>query len=289
MKLRFEVDQADSFRRGIDRPKSIVSIEVNPADIPESDRSLIAEHLSGIDVLHFYYHYGEIIKGYPVKELSFTSREPNRIVAKAANLSGLVDAIKENDAFIHRLKESFNHPVQLRLLDKPPQDEANFAYVSSQLPNQLHEIAELVRKKRRIYFECFLSDIQESLNRLLNEHCYRVYLLPLPQKAAEARFYCDPIFAAEFSGKLVVAHTPNIVLNRKTGRVAEATNLFHALDIYMVSGLRPGAILDDVSILSWEDKRWVIIEPESLIDAANDAKEKSRPAAGQPELEAKKV
>ena len=70
MKLRFEVDQADSFRRGIDRAKSIVSIEVNPADLSEDIRSLIAEHLVGIDLLQFFYHNGDVIKGYPIMELT---------------------------------------------------------------------------------------------------------------------------------------------------------------------------------------------------------------------------
>src|SRR5688572_3516320 len=97
MKLRFEVDQADNFRRGIDRPKSIVSIDVNPADLPEETRALIAKHLSGIDVLQFFYHHGEVIKGYPIKELAHTSREPKRIVATGANVDALVAAIKAND------------------------------------------------------------------------------------------------------------------------------------------------------------------------------------------------
>src|SRR6266540_848417 len=111
MKLRFEIDQADSFRRGIDRPKSIVSIEVNPADLPEDTRALIANHLAGIDVLQFFYHNGEIIKGYAVRELSYTSREPRRIVAKAANIEALVEAVKANDRFIAGIEESFNRPV----------------------------------------------------------------------------------------------------------------------------------------------------------------------------------
>lgn len=51
MKIRFKIDQADLFRRGIDAPKSVVSIEVNPADLPQETRDLIARHLEGIDVM----------------------------------------------------------------------------------------------------------------------------------------------------------------------------------------------------------------------------------------------
>jgi hypothetical protein len=50
MKLRFEVDQAECFRKGIDCPKSIVTIEVDPAKLPQAQRDLIAERLNGIDV-----------------------------------------------------------------------------------------------------------------------------------------------------------------------------------------------------------------------------------------------
>jgi len=50
MKLRFEVDQAEAFRQGIDVPKSIVTIEVNPAELPQGNRNLIADRLNGIDV-----------------------------------------------------------------------------------------------------------------------------------------------------------------------------------------------------------------------------------------------
>jgi hypothetical protein len=274
MKLRFEVDQADSFRRGIDRPKSIVSIDVNPADVPDEVRSLIANHLVGIDVLQFFYHNGEVIKGYPIRELSYTSREPTRIVAKAANMDGLVAAIKANDSFIQRIEESFNRPIQFRLIDKPPKNEADFAFISDQRPAQLQEVCEAVRQKRRICFECFIHDVQTSLNQALHANSYVVYLLPLAPSTAQGKFFCEPVFAADFLGRPVVAHSPIIVLNEKTGRTVETNNLFQALDVYMLSGVRPGTLLDDLSILTWEGGKWVIVAPEGLIDIANDAKSK---------------
>jgi len=50
MKLRFEVDQAACLRKGIDCPKSIVTIEINPAKLSEEDRNLIADRMNGIDI-----------------------------------------------------------------------------------------------------------------------------------------------------------------------------------------------------------------------------------------------
>lgn len=51
MKLRFEVNQAEAFRRGIDCPKSRCVLEVNPDEINKDVRALIADHMLGIDVL----------------------------------------------------------------------------------------------------------------------------------------------------------------------------------------------------------------------------------------------
>src|SRR5688500_8771417 len=52
MKLRFEVDQAECFRRGVDCPKSIVTVEVDPAKLKQADRDLIAYRHKGIDIVH---------------------------------------------------------------------------------------------------------------------------------------------------------------------------------------------------------------------------------------------
>lgn len=275
MKLRFEVDQADSFRRGIDRSKSIVSIDVNPADLPEEARSLIADHLVGIDVLQFFYHNGEVIKGHPIRELAYTSREPKHIVAKAVNIEALIEAIKVNDSLIARINASFDYPVQFRLIDKPPKDEAEFAFISDQRPAQIQEIHEAVRQKRRFRSDCFLSELQ-SLNRELHANSYRVYLLPLPPSTAQGRFYCEAVFAADFLGRPVVAHSPIIVLNEKTGRIVEVKNLFQALEVYMLSGMPPGILINDLSILTWNDNKWGIVLPEGLIDMANDAQPHGR-------------
>lgn len=51
VKLRFKVNQAECFRRGINCDKSIAVIEVNPSELPQPDRDAIADHLNGIDVI----------------------------------------------------------------------------------------------------------------------------------------------------------------------------------------------------------------------------------------------
>jgi hypothetical protein len=270
MKLRFKVDQADAFRRGIDRPKSIVSIEVNPADIAEEARSLIADHLVGIDVLEFFYDNGDVIKGFPIKELCYTSREPKHIVAAAVNVESLVAAIRANNQFIGQIKASFSHEVQFRLIEKPPKNEADFCFISDQRPAQVEELREAIRQNRRVVSDCLLSEVQ-SLSQDLHAHSYVVYLLQTPPDTASARFYFEPVFAADFMQRQVVAHSPVIVLNEKTGRVAEANNLFHALGIYLA-----GTFVNDLSILRWDilKRKWLIIPPESIGSMADDAQRK---------------
>jgi hypothetical protein len=89
MKLRFEVDQAECFRKGIDCPKSIVTIEVDPADIPQDDRNLIADRLVGIDVCQLW----NSDKG-TEKLLTSEERQPVRIVAAAPDYAALIAAVR---------------------------------------------------------------------------------------------------------------------------------------------------------------------------------------------------
>lgn len=49
------IDQAELFRRGIDAPKSIVHIEVDPKNLTQEQRDLIADRLIGIDVCELGY------------------------------------------------------------------------------------------------------------------------------------------------------------------------------------------------------------------------------------------
>jgi hypothetical protein len=56
MKIRFKVDQANLFFRGMDVATSIVLLEVNPSTLPKNQYELIGRHLlngdDGCDVVH---------------------------------------------------------------------------------------------------------------------------------------------------------------------------------------------------------------------------------------------
>jgi hypothetical protein len=94
MKLRFEVDQAEAFRQGIDVPKSIVTIEVNPADLSQKQRDLIADRLDGIDVCQLAGVLGGVLDGKPLRD---RNGKPFRIMAKLPTFESLMEAIAEDE------------------------------------------------------------------------------------------------------------------------------------------------------------------------------------------------
>src|SRR6266851_3167292 len=89
MKLRFEVDQAEAFRQGIDVPKSIVAVEVAPSELSQEQRNLIADRLHGIDVCPLVGIEDGVMP---------TDRhgKPLRIIAKLPTFESLMEAIVEN-------------------------------------------------------------------------------------------------------------------------------------------------------------------------------------------------
>ena len=92
MKLRFEVDQAACFRRGIDCPKSIVTIEVDPSTLTENERDLIADRLIGIDVCILWNSDAGNTKGV------CANGGPDRIKAESPDYAGLIAAVRANEA-----------------------------------------------------------------------------------------------------------------------------------------------------------------------------------------------
>ena len=54
MKLRFKVDQSEALRRGVDCPRSINTIEVDPAELTEEQRRMIADRMDGIDLYNLH-------------------------------------------------------------------------------------------------------------------------------------------------------------------------------------------------------------------------------------------
>ena len=273
MKIRFEVDQAEAFRQGIDCPKSIVTLDVNPSTLNQEQRSLLADALSGIDVVRRYFYDGEVIKGHPMKELLAAHVDPERIVASAPALEALMAAVQREAQVINTLKANFRNPVRLRLLKIPPPNENDFHPIKWEHDEFADDVRPWLEQGLRVQFECFIHDVQKSLNELLNSKNYRVSILPIPGQEAQGKFYCDRVFSAPFMGKQVVGHSPTIVYNEKTGRVADASNLFHALDIYLLDGVTPGKNIHDLNILRWQDEKWVTIAPEGLISLANKTPE----------------
>jgi len=50
MWLYFDIDTAHCFRKGINVDHELAAIEVDPRNLSEADRALIADHLQGTDV-----------------------------------------------------------------------------------------------------------------------------------------------------------------------------------------------------------------------------------------------
>lgn len=92
MKLRFEVDQAEAFRQGIDVPKSIVTIEVNPAELSQEQRNLIADRLDGIDVCQLARVLDGVLDGKPLRD-----RKLFRIMAKLPTFESLMEAVTKDE------------------------------------------------------------------------------------------------------------------------------------------------------------------------------------------------
>lgn len=94
MKLRFDVDQAEAFRQGVDCPKSNAFVEVNPEDLDQDERNLIADRLNGIDILEL--RHDSSGKREIIPYLNAPGYQ--RVKAKLPTLEALIAAIRENEA-----------------------------------------------------------------------------------------------------------------------------------------------------------------------------------------------
>jgi hypothetical protein len=104
MILRFEVNQAEAFRRGVNVSKSTNHLDVNPAGLSQADRDLIADRLDGIDVCELDV---DGIKSYKRNPLAngYTDAEPElpvRIQAVLPTFEALMEAIRENEKEVKR-------------------------------------------------------------------------------------------------------------------------------------------------------------------------------------------
>lgn len=124
MKLRFQVDQAECLRNGIDCPKSIVMLEINPAELAQPQRDLLADRLDGIDVCELGFKDGQTIKVYDygaTDEEKTNNRKPARplkLKATSPDFKGLMEAVLKNELWIRERGRSW--------IAQNPTD--NFAY-----------------------------------------------------------------------------------------------------------------------------------------------------------------
>lgn len=94
MVLRFEVNQAEAFRQGVDVEKSTNHLDVDPSKLSQEERNLIADRLIGIDVLRLEGN-GDAVSRCPMGRIGDATRE--RIVAKLPTFEALMEAIRENE------------------------------------------------------------------------------------------------------------------------------------------------------------------------------------------------
>ena len=97
MVLRFEVNQAEAFRHGVNVPKSTNHIDVDPGSLSQEDRDLIANRLDGIDVMRLEVISGQIRQS-PRNYIGDNTH--GRIVAKLPTLEALLEAIRQNQTML---------------------------------------------------------------------------------------------------------------------------------------------------------------------------------------------
>jgi len=112
MTLRFEVDQAEAFRQGVNVPKSTNHVEVDPSKLSQEERDLIADRLDGIDIMAKGVDL-EIMQGssregdtvhYHVKGLKKSS---SRVVSKLPTFVSLMEAVREDEAKARKKLDDF--------------------------------------------------------------------------------------------------------------------------------------------------------------------------------------
>ena len=94
MKVRFEVSEPISTDGD---SNSLVTLDINPANLTNEQRTLIADHLRGIDI------YALRVAGFRLGTNGRPKKDPHivlgtdRIRAQTATLESLIEAIKKSD------------------------------------------------------------------------------------------------------------------------------------------------------------------------------------------------
>jgi len=106
MVLRYEVDQAEAFRQGVNVPKSTNHLDVDPAKLTQEERNLIADRLEGIDVCELgedgekLFHHQDVRD--PIRNMMVEKATPARIMAKLPTFESLMEAVRENEKHVRR-------------------------------------------------------------------------------------------------------------------------------------------------------------------------------------------
>jgi len=111
MILRFEVNQAEAFRQGVDVQKSTNHLNIDPADLSQVERDLIADRLKGIDVCKLSLDWEGKVRQVEAANDECTH---HRIVAKLPTYEALLAAIKEDQAGIEAELKRLGKPIPSR-------------------------------------------------------------------------------------------------------------------------------------------------------------------------------
>ena len=113
MKLRFAINQPGCLIEGIGAPKSIATVEVNPAKLSKGDCRLIADRLSGINVCRIEVHadlngvsrlgWGHTMSG---DSKFIRCKGQDLIVAEMPDFDSLMRAIRDNEAEVEKVVKS---------------------------------------------------------------------------------------------------------------------------------------------------------------------------------------
>ncbi len=141
MKLRFAVNQAECFRQGIDCPKSIITVEVNPSELNQDDRKLIADRLEGIDVCVLGDSRNRM------RRPDFSGK-PRLIIANTPSFEGLMEAIRASEKYLreHETKENRDGTVEVRaIIEEQNEQKPQIVRVTVLPTEQKPQIVRAVR------------------------------------------------------------------------------------------------------------------------------------------------
>jgi hypothetical protein len=103
MTIRFKLSQTEMFRRGVNAPEGIVTLDVDPATLSEDERELIFRHLfetdDGINVVYdpkhanWEYAWPVPVGGHPAFEL---------VEASGSNLSELLETLRQLESHVNQ-------------------------------------------------------------------------------------------------------------------------------------------------------------------------------------------